>query len=611
MDTEASSFETSEMLATFLASTPLLSESWRLCSAANQKPYHGYVIEQIGSTVCVAFSGVQEVLGSPDDDRNWVQLNEEGEKLFPPLTCRSDHGEAEPVLVHGGLLHIFLAMYNNPDFRNQMLLKLQTSKSIAVTGHSVGGTTASLCALWLLSCLQSTSSCASVFCITFGAPLLGNEGLSRAILRERWSGNFCHVLSRYDLMPRLLLIPVAPIIPQLHSVVAMWQLSMGRMEALQLHDQSKDEIFSHVLRELLAHSVEGAMTGSYRPFGNYFFCSEEGAICLDNATSVIKLMHLLFMMGSPSRCIEDHLKYGAYVGKISSQFLESRGFTEEEQPESSYEAGVALALQSSGINFQESVAISARDCLKMARRMGRTPNLNCSNLSIKLSKITPYRAEIEWYKTLCDLSDNQMGYYDSFKLRGASRRDSKINMNRHKLARFWDNVINMIENNELPYDFGRRRKWVFASQFYKLLVEPLDIGEYYRTGMHRIKGHYIKHGRERRYQIFDKWWKGRATIEDNYKRSKFASLTQDTLFWAKVEEAREWLDNVRGQNDPTALAFLLQKIDDFDRYASSLVERKEVSKDVVAKNSSYCLWVKDYKELKSQLGQCHLNSPVY
>lgn len=236
--------------------------------------------------------------------------------------------------------------------------------------------------------------------------------------------------------------------------------------------------------------------------------------------------------------------------------------------------------------------------------MGRTPSLNCANLAIRLSKITPYRAEIEWYKACCEESDDQLGYYDSFKQRGASKRDYKVNMNRHKLNQFWDNVIYMLDNNNLPADFQTRAKWINASQFYKLLVEPLDIAEYYRTGMHLLKGHYISHGRERRYKIFDKWWDSRIVKEDEKNtRSKFASLTQDTCFWAKVEEAREWLDKLRSECDPRNRDVLWENVEIFARYACELVERKEVSKDVLGKNSSYSLWVMDYELVKSQFGQ--------
>uniref|UniRef100_A0A2P2KZ26 Lipase-like PAD4 n=1 Tax=Rhizophora mucronata TaxID=61149 RepID=A0A2P2KZ26_RHIMU len=616
---EASPFETSEMLAGFLSSTPLLSESWGLCSLANvnSRSSNGFLTEQIGTTGYVAFSGVQFdspgagfPMTSDSTCRNLVPLDDVAScnSIFSPINGRYE-GEEKPVMVHARSLWIFLSMCENPIFQSQMNMLRQKSKSIVVTGHSMGGSIASLCALWLLSCPQFSGL--SVFCITFGSPLLGNVALSRAVLRERWGGHFCHVVSKYDLMPRVLLTPLPSIVSHLHSINQYLQLSMTSSRfgflAGQLNDQCKAEMFSHVsvsLDVLLAQAEKGTMTGTYWPFGSYFFCSEEGAICLDNAISVIKMMQSLFAVGSPSCCIEDHLKYGAYIGKASSEFQEKRNFMQK-CPESSYEAGLWLALQSVGIACQEAVARPAEDYLKMARRMGYTPNLKCANLAIKLSKITPYRAEIQWYQESCNQSDDQIGYYDSFKQRGASKRGSKVNMNRHKLARFWDNVIKMLENNELPHDFLRRSKWVKASHFYKLLVEPLDIAEYYRTGMNHVKGHYISHGRERRYQIFDRWWEETVREKENNKRSKFASLTQDSCFWARLEEAREWLDYVRTESNLRTLASLWEKIVEFQRYASELVEKKEVSKDVVAKNSSYSIWVRDFQELKLQMTQFH------
>lgn len=241
-----------------------------------------------------------------------------------------------------------------------------------------------------------------------------------------------------------------------------------------------------------------------------------------------------------------------------------------------------------------------KESLRMARRIGCSPSLKHASLAVTLSKFVPYRAEIEWYKAVCDEADDQLGYFDSFKRRGSSRRGMKINMNRLKLARFWNSVIDMMESNELPYDFDRSRKWVNTSQFYKLLVEPLDIAEYYGKGMHKTKGHYIQHGRERRYEIFDRWWKERtpSAAEGNYSRSTFASLTQDTCFWARVEEARDWLDSVKRETDPSKEANLWDNIEKFDNYAAQLIQNKEVSKDVLAKNSSYSVWVKELEELR-------------
>lgn len=70
---------------------------------------------------------------------------------------------------------------------------------------------------------------------------------------------------------------------------------------------------------------------------------------MDNAMAVVKLLHLMLATGCASSCIEDHLKYGDYVGNIVSlQFLKKTGLVLE-RDESSYEAGITLALQSSGL----------------------------------------------------------------------------------------------------------------------------------------------------------------------------------------------------------------------------------------------------------------------
>ncbi|EOX92653.1 hypothetical protein QUC31_003751 [Theobroma cacao] len=606
----------SEMLATFLASTPLLEEAWRLCSIADTTFPGAYLVQQIGSVAYVAFSGRQADPGSDQSRENPARLDAEDGGLFAPL-----YREAEkPIRVHSGMLRLFLSMYQS--LQIQFASLIGKVKSVVITGHSIGGTTASLSALWLLCYLQSMSSpITSVLCITFGSPLLGNEALHRSILRERWGGNFCHVVSKHDIMPRLLFADVVPNhISKIHALISFSHHCMAAPHLVvaslssQLVDDVED-IFHCVLKDLeLLAQAEEPSENVFWPFGSYVFCCQEGAICLDYAASVMKMMYLMLATGSPSCSIEDHLKYGDYVGKVSKHFLRARNFHEEDLPDSSYEAGVALALQSTELvikepvedlclsvqnsNLTKEVAIRAKDCLQMARD-GNKPTVIAANLATKLSKIVPFRIEIEWYKFYCDEADDQMGYYDSFKLKARWKRESRINMNRYRLAVFWNSVIDMLENKKLPHDFHRRGKWVNASQFYKLLVEPLDIADYYRAGKHRERGHYITHGRERRYEFFDKWWRDRGIPEEENKRSKFANFTQDSCFWAKVEEAREWLDNVRSESDVKKRDLLWRKIDLFEQYARKLIENKEISEDVLAKNSSFSRWMEDWKELKS------------
>ncbi|KAL2247080.1 UNVERIFIED_CONTAM: Lipase-like PAD4 [Sesamum indicum] len=478
---------------------------------------------------------------------------------------------------------------------------LNTSKSVVLAGHSLGGGVASLSALWLLSHIQTTSPSTSVFCITYGSPMLGNEPFSQAILQERWGGNFCHIVAQHDIVPRL---PFAPSFPS--DVERLRALFMQL--ALQLSDENKAELFDKVLACIEARFGPAAGDDHqerrrYWPFGSYMIFTDKGSVCLDNGTAIIKLLYLMLAEGSANSCTDDHLKYEDYVTKVCLHYLVKRRLLEVSFSESSSESGIALALQSSNISsHQESVYGTAVNCLATARQLGWRRNLNTAKMAVSLSKINPFRAELEWYKTYCDRSEDLLGYYDSFKRRGASKRDFKVNMNRLRLGCFWDDLIDKLEKNQLAHDFHKLSKYVNASQFYKLLVEPLEIAEYYRTGMHREKGHYVEHGREKRFKIFDRWWGNRKVGDEESKpRSMYASLTQDSCFWAKVEEARDLIFNVTREPDPRRHLLPLDKIQKFEQHANGMIERKEVAVDVLAKNSSYNLFREEWSCLKSQL----------
>lgn len=230
--------------------------------------------------------------------------------------------------------------------------------------------------------------------------------------------------------------------------------------------------------------------------------------------------------------------------------------------------------------------------MKTAAQMGKRPKLKCAELAIGLAKVTPNRAQIEWYKSYCD--EEGTSYYDSFKLRRNPKREGAVNIARLKLGNFWDRVITMIDNNQLPHDFQKRAKWVNASQFYKLLVEPLDIADYYRSGKHKSGGHYMAQGRPRRYRVFDKWWRERVVGEEERERTTLAGLTQDSCFWARVEEAKEWAAMAREVKIDDVL---LGKMGEFDQYARCLVKTKQVSRDVLVEESSYVLWLRAYEEI--------------
>ncbi|CAA0833898.1 Lipase-like PAD4 [Striga hermonthica] len=602
MEQETSQFESSEMLAAYLASTPLLEESWRRCRNANVAAQLSFAVDRVGTVAYVAFSGVQAVDCAEESCWSLVDLEGGGGKVIFGPFCGGD--EEEPVMVHGGLLRLFLLFYHTHGFQQKIHEVVNECKSVILTGHSLGGAVASLTALWLLSVLQTNNI--HVMCVTFGSPMLGNQSFSRAVLQERWAGHFIHVVAQNDIVPRLLFAPPSSFMDHLPALIHLWHSSMASCIVPNFFSCGSLAELCRVIAACL-EGGGGAHHGrtSFWPFGSYMLCTGDGAICLDNGVAIVRLLYSILVAAkgdnSSSSCVRNHLEYEDYVGRASWRYLTKKPSADTWFfSESSTEAGTALALRSSGLNRSEVIEPIAKNSLMLARQLGCSRNLNAAKMAVSLSKVTPLRAQIEWYKAFCDY--HHSGYYDSFKQRGASKRGSKVNMNRIRLAAFWDKLLLMIDSNQLTHDFHKLPKYVNASRSYTLLVEPLEIAEYYRTGMHEKKGHYIQHGREKRFKIFDRWWRERKVgDEENGPRSRFAGLTQDSCFWARVEEARDYVYRVTCEVDSGRHLELLDEIGRFEKYARGLVERMEVSVDVLAKDSSYSLFKEEWEVLKCQL----------
>jgi hypothetical protein len=193
----------------------------------------------------------------------------------------------------------------------QMLLNQIRGKAVVFTGHSLGGTIAALAALHYLCISSSSSTCAPappVLCVTFRSPLLGNEALSRAVLRERWGGNFCHVVSQHDIVPRLLFCPMDAI--PAHLILGM-QLQQcpehtNRMDVVtpvtaRMRDTDLDALRLMIQTNVGAVTMEQKLNvpvmpaGSpYRPFGTYVLCSPDGAACVDDPTATVQMLYATF-----------------------------------------------------------------------------------------------------------------------------------------------------------------------------------------------------------------------------------------------------------------------------------------------------------------------------
>ncbi|KAF8052915.1 hypothetical protein N665_1492s0019 [Sinapis alba] len=535
---EESRFETSELQASLMMSTPLWPDSWSLCNVADSS--RSIQIQHIGGTMYVALPEVE--MNQPG---NLVGLDVAGDELFFDFSTSLTSDEP-PAMVNGSVRELFVSSARFIESQITQGLEMVDRKQVVITGYSTGGAVAALTTLWLLS--QPSPPSSPLLCITFGSPLLGNQSLSSLISRSHAAQNICHVVSVHDLVPR-------------RNDEQLW------------------------------------------PFGTYLFCSDNGGLCLDNAASVRRMFLILNSTGTPN--IEERQRYEHYVSALSHQFLISRSSLSENISDNSYEAGVALAVESLGFSVDHPSGVSAKECIETATRMSRAPIERASELAIELGNVLPSRLEIQWYKDSCEASPKKLGYYDNFK-QYSNPRELKVNMSRAKLAKFWDGVYEMVETNELPPDFDFELKWLFASQFYQLLAEPLDIAYFYKYKYSRTgTGHYMENrNRPKRYLLFDKWWKERGECHRvKTARTRYASTTQDTCFWAKLEEAKEWLDDVRSEGtDAQRKALLWEKIVGFEIYAATLVKMKDVSLDVLADNSSYRVWEKKLREFKKVNG---------
>ena len=70
--------------------------------------------------------------------------------------------------------------------------------------HFLGGEIETLATLWVL---ENRLRKSSPFCIAFGCPLVGGVGLVEPVGHENWTRKFCHVVSKHDIVPQMLLVP--------------------------------------------------------------------------------------------------------------------------------------------------------------------------------------------------------------------------------------------------------------------------------------------------------------------------------------------------------------------------------------------------------------------
>ena len=157
-------------------------------------------------------------------------------------------------------------------------MQIDNSKVLIITGNSLGGSVATLFTLWLLETIDFSIT-KRPLCITFGSPLIGDNGLQNAILKyPTWNSCFLHVVADQDLVPRVLISPHNPPTTEL---------------ALQ--------------------------TNVYKPFGTFLLCSEFGCGCFEDSQTILELLMATYSEGpgnqNPNQVLELYRKIVEYLNR--------------------------------------------------------------------------------------------------------------------------------------------------------------------------------------------------------------------------------------------------------------------------------------------------------
>nr|XP_043615706.1 senescence-associated carboxylesterase 101-like [Erigeron canadensis] len=476
---------------------------------------------------------------------------------------RFHHGEFNLVSSENHKLVEFISTKVNPKFCinkaavdlfghlsiSQKQITELIKKPLVVTGQSVGGYVSILFTLWLHHVIDKNESNDSYktkrpICITFGSPLVGDEALQQAIYeRPKWNSSFLNVVSKTDPVPCLF-----------------------------------------------------SSSGEYKPFGTYQFCTQVGGYTSfkddDSILAVLEDMNSTLSTGN----FQAH-DYKSELILIQEKVL-YRGVSDiGEFGFNSLKAGITLQLMEVGLVDTQSnnrnVLIEKIEA-KQARIIHKRRNVYEPKRKLNDMKIS--MVCMERYKKS---SKPTMGYYDSYKnprSKDEIERQQVILMHQRKLNQYWKNLVEEKERMPQEEDANSHNSWLtwlYGGMNYRRLVEPLDIAEYYKKG----NANYIEN-RSNHYKLLEKWSnKEKEALSPTARTNKAASLTEDSCFWAHVEEALISLRKLKNGSS-ISIEVDIKELELFEAYVMRGIQNYSVSSDIFLEESSLMKWWSEYKEYK-------------
>ncbi|CAN6477700.1 unnamed protein product [Victoria cruziana] len=412
-------------------------------------------------------------------------------------------------------------------------------KRVVFTGHSNGGAIAILATVWFLEHQYRRDPKPKVVCITFGSPLVGDKIVGHAIRREGWSSFFKNFVLPSDPVPRIHFSPRDENAGDLSSILQSWEAN-NSVTSPSTTNQLLEKLFNFVVDStfsiashdscvlrcsagnsyLLEAVNEVVELSPYRPFGSFYFCCGHGKVVkVDNHDAVMQILfYSLQLEGSRSGSND----YKTYKIKeiVSLDNLRDIPLSADDAVNS---ASNILGL-----------SVEARLSLVAAGEVEQAKKNNLATVDGYKKRINHWLSRLQSYHDNCNES---IGYYDAFKLQ-KNKADFEANVARLELVGYWEEVRNLLKLFELPDSFEADREWVELGTRIRLLVEPIDIANFYRHGKNEETNLYATDSRARpNYYRYPENWlhhmRRFAPENDPLRTNKEWNL--DSCFWARVE----------------------------------------------------------------------------
>ena len=341
-------------------------------------------------------------------------------------------------------------------------------------------------------------------------------------------------------------------------------------------------------------------SGEYKPFGTYLFCTQSGGFtCFEDDDAILEVLGATATSSAGNLQMQD---YGNDLMLIKEKVL-YRGVSDMgEFRFSSLKAGIKLQLME--IDLVDTSALiekieskEAKMIRKRKRRYEPARKLNDMNRNMVC---------IEKYMMT---RSPKMGYYDSYK-NAKGMEDIRVQQDIMKirlyLNQYWRDFVK--EKDQMPQEEGA---WLYSGTNCRRIIEPLHIADYYKNG----KKNYIAE-RPDHFKLLEKWLnEDKKYLKPTPRTNTAARLTEDSCFWAHVEEALISLKDLRNKGSNNNPADTEKELEQFEAYLMRAINDYSVSSDIFLEESSLMKWWSEYKTYKgasytSQFAE-YMNSGSY